>query len=252
MTTHPGSERRSVAAHAVRAAAVLGLAAMLSGCYAAGRELARTEPDRYPYDYRQRHPIVIKENERVVQLFIGTRRGSLLPAQRADVVAFAATWQNEATGGIVIEVPSGTPNERAANDTLREIHSLLAASGVPAEAIAERQYRPVDSVKLATVRLVYPRMAAQLAGPCGLWPTDVGPSANREYNENKRPWNFGCANQRALAAMVANPSDLVQPAPEAPIYTARRTFVLDKYRKGESPATTDASPNKGKISDIAQ
>jgi pilus assembly protein CpaD len=252
MTTHPGSKRRSVAAHAARAAAVLGLATMLSGCYTAGRELARTEPDRYPYDYRQRHPIVIKENDRVVQLFIGTRRGSLLPAQRSDVVAFAGTWQNEATGGIVIEVPSGTPNERAANDTLREIHSLLAASGVPAEAIAERQYRPVDPVKLATVRLVYPRMAAQLTGPCGLWPADVGPSANRDYNENKRPWNYGCANQRALAAMVANPSDLVQPAPEAPIYTARRTFVLDKHRKGEGSGTADASPNKGKISDIAQ
>src|SRR5215831_9070014 len=102
MFTHPGSERRSVAAHAVRAAAVLGLAAMLSGCYTAGQQIARTEPDRYPYDYRQRHPIVIKENERVVQLFIGTRRGSLLPAQRADVVSFAGAWQNEATGGVVI------------------------------------------------------------------------------------------------------------------------------------------------------
>jgi len=52
--------------------------------------------------------------------------------------------------------------------------------------------------------------------------------------------------------MVAEPADLVQPRGEMPAYTARRTQVLDKYRKGESPATTYANPNLGKISDVGQ
>jgi pilus assembly protein CpaD len=253
MTSKPGVDRRSVAAAAARAVAALGLFAALAGCTTiAGPGIARTEPDRYPVDYRQRHPIVIKEHERTLQVFIGTRRGELLAAQRADVVAFADDWRHEASGGIIIEIPSGTPNERAADGAAREIQTLLAAAGVPADAMMAHSYRPVDPVKLATVRLIYPRMSAQVAGPCGLWPKDVGPSFEREHNENREYWNFGCANQRALAAMVANPSDLVQPRPEAPIYTARRTFVLDKLRKGESPGTVDANPNKGKISDIGQ
>ena len=42
-----------------------------------------------PNDYRQRHPIVLKEAPRTVELFIGNRRGNLTAAQRADVLAFA-------------------------------------------------------------------------------------------------------------------------------------------------------------------
>ena len=51
---------------------------------------------------------------------------------------------------------------------------------------------------------------------------------------------------------VADPSDLVQPRGEVPPYTARRTTVLDKYRKGEATQTTDPTQGKGKISDVGQ
>ena len=57
----------------------------------------------------------------------------------------------------------------------------------------------------------YPKIAA-VAGPCGLWPEDLGPSIlNRRYSENKEYYNFGCATQRNLAAMIDNPADLEQP-----------------------------------------
>ena len=53
--------------------------------------------------------------------------------------------------------------------------------------------------------------------------------------------------------MVANPADLVQPRAEsAGLHRASRTIVLDKYRKGESPATTYPDANKGKISDFGK
>ena len=52
--------------------------------------------------------------------------------------------------------------------------------------------------------------------------------------------------------MVENPADLVQPRGETPAYTARRTIVLDKYRKGESTATVYPDENAGKISDVGK
>jgi pilus assembly protein CpaD len=251
MTIQSPERRRRLRATGAHAIVALGLAAALSGCVT-NRELARTEPDRFPVDYRQRHPIAIREGERTVQLLIGTRRGELNPAQRGQVTAFADAWRQDATGGVIVEIPTGTPNERAAADVLAEIRALLVASGVPADVVVARPYRPADPLKLATVRLIYPRMQAQMTAPCGLWPKDLGPSIDRNYDENRQYWNLGCANQRALAAMVEDPADLVQPRPEAPIYTARRTFVLDKYRKGESPVTIDPNATKGRISDIGQ
>jgi pilus assembly protein CpaD len=120
---------------------------------------------------------------------------------------------------------------------------------VPSQGIVVRPYRPASPARLATIRLTYPRITAE-AGPCGLWPHDVGPSDFAAYDSNKPYWNLGCATQRNLAAMVDNPADLVQPRGDTATYTARRTVVLDKYRKGESTATVYPNENKGKISDV--
>ena len=65
-------------------------------------------------------------------------------------------------------------------------------------------------------------------------------------------WNFGCTQQRNLAALVDTPADLVQPRGETPVYTARRAVVLDKYRKGEPTPTKNPEADKAKISEIAK
>jgi pilus assembly protein CpaD len=204
-----------------------------------------------PTDYRDRHPISIHEGEQTLEVFVGTRRAQLMPAQRVQVAAFAGSWRREATGGIALEVPAGTPNARAALGIQHEIRSVLASAGVPPHAIVTRRYEPADPARLATVRLVYPKMVAE-AGPCGLWPDDLGPTSDTAYNQNGNYWNLGCANQRNLAAMVANPADLVQPRAETPVYTARRSTVLDKFRQGESTATKYPEAEKGKISDVGK
>jgi pilus assembly protein CpaD len=167
-------------------------------------------------------------------------------------MGLAETWLREGTGVIVAEVPTGTPNARAAADSSREILALLAAAGVPPRAVTVRNYHPEDARQFATIRLTFPRITAE-AGPCGVWPDDLGSSIkNKDYFENKPYYNLGCAYQRNMAAMVANPSDLVQPRPETPTYTAQRNSVFDKYRKGTSTATTDPQADKAKLSDVAK
>jgi pilus assembly protein CpaD len=151
---------------------------------------------------------------------------------------------------VVIDLPVGASNERAAAESLREIQSILAASGVPPAGIGVRSYR-AEQRSVATVRITYPKITAQ-AGPCGLWPEDIGPSLNRDYAENQPYWNLGCATQRNLAAMVDNPSDLVQPRGESPTYTMRRTTVVEKYRQGASTATQYPSNDTSKISDVGK
>jgi pilus assembly protein CpaD len=202
------------------------------------------------YDYRARHPISIKEGRNTLVLHVGPGRGGLSPQQRAEVLAYAQTWKREASGGVLIERPVGGPNERAALDSLKEVLSIIVQAGVPNHGIGIRTY-PARGNRIAALRLNYPQVVAR-AGPCGLWPDDLGASYGRQHYENQQYYNFGCASQRNLAAMVANPSDLVQPRAETPIYTAKRTFGVDKWRKGESPATTYSDSQKGAISDLGK
>jgi pilus assembly protein CpaD len=231
------------------AGTLIGLAVALSACKHTGDDLATASA---PDDYRQRHPIAIHEADRSIVVFVGRARGGISAPQRADVLGFAQTWLGEGTGAISIDVPVDTPNARAAAGTLREIQATIAAAGVPPRAVNVRQYHPEDPRHMAAIRLSYPKISA-VAGPCGLWPEDLGPSIhNKGYFENKSYYNFGCANQRNLAAMVDNPSDLVQPRAETPPYTMRRDAAFEKYRKGTSTATTYPEADKAKLSDTGK
>ena len=131
------------------------------------------------------------------------------------------------------------------------LYSIVTGTTTVTSYTDLRSYQPSDPRMLPTIRVSYPLIAAS-AGPCGTWPDDLASSIkNKGYLANKPYYNLGCAQQRNLAAMVANPSDLVQPRAETPVYAGRRTVVLDKYRKGESTATTYPE-DKTKISNVGQ
>ncbi len=60
---------------------------------------------------------------------------------------------------------------------------------------------------------------------CGQWNEDIlDTTQNRNYE------NFGCATQKNLAAMVANPEDLLGPRGESEIDATRRTNVINDWR----------------------
>ena len=230
------------------AAALVGLAIALGACTHTEQALTASVPG----DYRLRHPIAIEEANRSVVIFVGHARGGLSASQRADVVGLAQIWLREGTGAIIADVPVDTPNAWAAADAFREVRRLLAAAGVPPRGIVVRRYHPDDARTFATIRLSYPKIAA-VAGPCGLWPEDLGPSIkNKSYFENKSYYNFGCAYQRNIAAMTDNPSDLVQPRSETPAYTTRRTAAFERYRKGIATQTVYPDADKGKLSDTGK
>jgi pilus assembly protein CpaD len=228
---------------------MLGVSLALGGCNTTSPEVVTAS---VPEDYRARHPIAIQEGEQAIVVFVGHGRGGLSMSQRADVTGLARNWVREGTGAIVVDVPVDTPNARAAESAFREIRAVLAGGGVPPHGIVRHAYHPDDPRMLPPIRLSYPRIAA-VAGPCGLWPNDLGPSIfDPSYNANKPFYNLGCATQRNLAAMVDNPTDLEQPRSETPAYTARRTIAFDRYRKGNTTTTNYPEADKAKLSDTGK
>lgn len=151
------AEGRGSAGLAMRAGIVVGFSLIVCACNTDQQVAAG--PD-VPIDYRQRHPITITEADHTLQIFVGSNRGELNATQRAEVLAFAQTWRREATGGVLVDLPVGTSNERAATETMRTIRSILAASGVPRDGIAVRGYHPPTSA-LAP----HPHQLSQDSGP---------------------------------------------------------------------------------------
>ncbi len=213
MTELPTAIVRRGAHAALRLLTIGGLAAMLGGCY----DTHMAQQPEYPNDYRLRHPITLKESDRTVEVFVGRNRGGLTPIQRADVLAFAQLWRREATSGIIVDIPQGGAVDHAAADSMREIHSIFAASGVPQNAVYVRNYRPATSRARQHQDQLYEnggagRSLRSVAGKRRPRPGFVPTSRTGRTGISAAPVSA------TSPAMVDNPADLVQ--------SARRIAVL--------------------------
>jgi pilus assembly protein CpaD len=81
---------------------------------------------------------------------------------------------------------------------------------------------------------------------CGKFPDDLGTAFVSV--QNKQDYNYGCATQSNLAAMIKNPNDLLEPRMEGPIDARRRQTVITKFREGQDPTTPWKIDDRNKVS----
>lgn len=212
-------------------ASVIGAA--LSGC-AADRVV--TGSTTTALDYRQRHPIVLTEGARKLDVF-ATGQAALDGRQRDDIDVFAAEYRRTGQGAILAQVPVGTRNDGAIHATMARINAELAEAGLPAGYVAVSAYPVMDPLVAAPIRLSFTRLSAKVTSPCGTWPRDLGVSDGQHGIRNESYWNLGCAMQSNVAAQVADPVDLVRGRAEGSPDPIRRGKVIDAIREGKDPST---------------
>lgn len=183
-------------------------------------------------DPSQRHPIIVSQQPQTMELSVNAGSRGLTPVQRADLIAFADSARASDAGNsrLVISAPGGGSTDVAAMYAVSEIRQILSDNGFQDSSIAVETHSGGNR-RTQAVRITYLRYIAE--GPsCGNWPSNV---ANEPRNQAYE--NFGCTSQHNLAAMVANPADLLGPRTESDRPSERRDAVWDKYVKGESSAT---------------
>ena len=220
---------------ALGVAAALAIAGLVGGCHHDEVVTGSIRPD---ISVETRHPIVVREGYATLDLLPGGGPHGLTDREAADARAFAADWHDRGRGPIFVEMPVNGAADTLSRYALPAIRRQLVAGGAPRAAIQVTRYRAGGPGHLAPVRLRFAKLEAGLTRPCGLWPSGGG-----DGNIENVPYeNFGCAQQQNLAAMVADPEDLIRPRAEGPSYAPRRQTVLDKYAQGQpTPATTQGS-----------
>ena len=190
-----------------------------------------------PVDTRERHPIVLRDAPRSLDVFIGRAGAGLDSRQSEDVARFGEDFRRSGKGGLVAEVPTGTGRDLATRDTLDGIRRSLARAGVSPGALSVRSYTIADPGLASPIRLTYASLQASLPHACGQWPTDLGASSYKDSANNEPYWNFGCATQANLAAQIADPIDLVRARSEGRLDTQKRMEGVKKLREGKDPST---------------
>lgn len=190
-------------------------------------------------DPAERHPILVSQQPHSMSVHVGRGTGGLTAQQRGELASFAARARASDAGNtkLVISAPSGGANEVAAMNAVHEIRQLMSDNGI-AESSMVVEVFPADGAKASPIRVTYLTYVAE--GPrCPNW------TENLAVDRQNLPYtNMGCATQKNLAAMVANPADLLGPRGETPRSGERRDVTWDKYQKGDSTGASKSEDER--------
>jgi pilus assembly protein CpaD len=192
----------------------------------------------------ERHPIAVRQGETSLDLAVYPSATGLNESQRGQVYGFLRDYKAQSSDRLLIRAPSGGPNETAAMRAYDDVRRALRSAGVkPDQVMLEPYFANGDPS--APLRLSYLQFVA-IPPDCPDWSEDIG------RDPQNMPWpNAGCATQRNLAAMVANPEDLIRPRGETPRPGERRDVVWGKYVAGQPTISKRASSEHANASEIS-
>jgi pilus assembly protein CpaD len=171
------------------------------------------------------HPITVAPEYQSVKFPFSVGNAGLMPDDAARFEAFVADYQDHGNGAMTVSVPAGP----YANATISYFGERLADMGVPRARVLVGTHQVSNGD--TRVELGFVGYAAHV-DRCGDWSEDLTATDSNEPTPN-----FGCAVQTNIAAMVADPRDLVQPRAMDTSDAARRRTVVGHYEKGEKTAS---------------
>ncbi|MEX6508877.1 CpaD family pilus assembly protein [Jiella sp. M17.18] len=239
MTTRPAnlscrSGLRPARRRALAAILPIALLSAFAGC----ANVHNVEVGTIPDDYRTRHPIVVSQAETAIDLPVTSSEAKLTLGARSRVEEFSARFRASGADTMRVMLPYGSANQGAAERVSHDVVATLYRNRIGRNRIIVQPYQAIGDNGPTPIRLAFSTLVAK-TDACGRWPEDLS-----ETSENKEYFNFGCATQHNLAAQVADPRDLLGPRGMDPIDAARRSTVLDHYRKGQ---TTVTDPSKSEV-----
>jgi pilus assembly protein CpaD len=173
----------------------------------------------------------------------GEKLGSL---EREAVKYFASAYQGEGHGAVIISRPSNGPDDISAMRASSDARAVMLAEGVGQNYIAEGTYDGTGA-RSAPLIISYRTYNAVVPGCPDLSMLDL-----TDTGSNSPMPSLGCAVAVNLAAMIANPSDLVGDQPMDPADIGRRSIVMSKYRSGEKTSAERNGDASGAISSAVQ
>jgi pilus assembly protein CpaD len=188
-------------------------------------------------DGARNHPIMVEPSYRDLKVqYSGADGMSAEEAAKFD--AFVADYRVHGNGSLGISVASGA-SSRAAITFFGE---RAALSGISRDKILVTTREAGNSDPRVDVS--YIAYTAHTKA-CGDWSEDESFTV-----ENHTSANFGCSVQQNIAAMVADPRDLLGPGAMGPVDTNRRATVLDHYSKGEVTQAAKAGDQSAEVSSV--
>lgn len=187
-------------------AGVMGVA--LAGC--------ANSPKPEGQDYRQNHPIQVKSEQISVSIALPAEGTALSPSDTRRFEIFLRDFVQR--GRTVVTVESRTPEQA---------RRILLANG-----LRDSEIVIAPQTTIAAPNAVLSFTANDVVAPeCGDW------SSQPNFNPSNAPHgNFGCAYQRNIGQIVADPGDFIQAQPSTGGAASRTDESIRIHQSGAPKA----------------
>jgi pilus assembly protein CpaD len=182
-------------------------------------------------DGDRNHPITVEPSYRDLKVQYGGGAEGMSADDASKFDAFLADYRTHGNGSLGISVANGA----AAHAAITFFAERAAATGISRDKILVSTHDAANGDLRVDVSYIAYKATADT---CGDWSDDQAYTM-----ENQTSKNFGCAVQHNIAAMVADPRDLLGPREAGTMDTARRATVMDLYEKGQPTAAVKHTPD---------
>lgn len=223
------------------AACGLGSAILLAGC-------SSVEPNGpVPVEYLSgttldRHQIRVAERTAYLEVKLNVLDSHLRLEEKAKIQAFVRDYISRGHGPLIMSLPKNHGNEELAVKAVAEAREIAWSSGVDYEEIRGSAYDAGGS-NTAPIVLAFKAYDA-IAPDC---PQRSTIDFSDATSNNDLP-TLGCSVRANMAAMIADPVDLLGQRPLDESDLARRTAQLELYRNGESTTAARGESESGAVS----
>ncbi len=223
-----------------------GVSALSLGACSSGGAGSSTGP--VPAEYLEGSPLdrnaieVVKRTE-FLEVDIHPEASTVSDADRRRIGAFIGAYQSTGQGPLIVSLPVSSANPQLAVAATAEARTIAYERGVKYEEIAGTTHGEGSGLNepLVMAYQTYEAIAPDCKSFAEINVADV-------TSNNELP-NFGCAVRTNLAAMIADPSDLLGNRPLDAGDPVRRSIILDKFRNGESTGAERSDDESGTVSE---
>lgn len=216
---------------------IVALAVLAAALPACAPTIAEGPP---PLNALSRFPLQVEPG--MDQIALAVHEDGVSPNQRSALAALADRFALSGAPVIRVEAPAG--NDPVATQAAWNVRDALSSLGVPSERVLVMAYDAPDT--RAPVLAGFETVRARVPDCSGTG------SAGRAAFSNQPSPGLGCALNANMAAQIANPRDIVGPAPLGPAEGGRRSTAFDNYRAGQITSAPQEPLVDGQISQAVE
>lgn len=191
-----------------------------------------------------RNEVGVAKRTEFLEVSISPQASELSDGDRARIRSFVGAYAQRGHGPLVMSLPEASANPQLAVTAIAEARAIAWEKGIQYDEISGTSHGAGEAYSQPIILAfqVYDAVAPECASKSE---HDFGDVASN----NNLP-TLGCSVRTNLAAMIADPADLLGNRPLGASDMVRREVILEKFRKGESTGAVRSQQESGAVSKV--